>query len=195
MARRTKDQTFIAPLAGVRALARAPAPARNPGSILHPTIMILLLAAAACSAPGNAPDRDPTRPSSPTAPAPLLLRLEVPGEVRAREPVPMRLVLENHGDQPVEVGLGGAPIAFDFIVLDPDGQEVWSRLEGLAVEAILRPQTVGPGEAVDFLDAWDQRDNRGRRVAPGSYRVRGVLPVVGEPRGWGTETQVVRIEP
>lgn len=156
--------------------------------------MAILLVIAGCGGAANGPELDePGRAAPVAAPDPLRLRLEAPDGVRAGEPVPLRLVLENHGDRAVAVELGGAPIAFDFVVVGPDGSEVWRRLEGMPVEAILQLHTLGPGEALEFLDRWDQLDRRRRRVRPGDYRVRGVLPVVGEPGGWGTEVRLVRV--
>lgn len=106
----------------------------------------------------------------------------------------MRLVLENRGDTPVEVELTGRPIAFDLVVLATDGSEVWRRLEGVAVDLILQPRTLGPGEALDFTDTWPQHDDQGRQVSPGTYRVQGILPVVDVTGGWGTELHDLTIQ-
>lgn len=72
-----------------------------------------------------------------------------------------------------------------------DGAEVWSRLEGVAVSDILQSRTLAPGETIEFTESWEQRGNDGRRVRPGTYRVRGILPVV--PDGWATDPQTMTI--
>ena len=184
---------------GARAVARAPAPrsGRRHVARRRPLLPALLLAvlAAGCGGPGGGSDGNAFEPPSRAeAPMPLELRLEIPERVRPGEPVPMRLVLANRGDAPVEVELGGSPIAFDLVVTAPDGAEVWRRLRGRPVEAILQLRTVEPGGEIDFADRWDQRDDRGRPVEPGSYRVHGVLPVPGSPEGWWTEARTLTIQ-
>ena len=46
-----------------------------------------------------------------------------------------------------------------------------------------------------FEGHWDQRDSRGKQVPPGVYQVRGVLPVPGEPGGWGTDPRELTVTP
>jgi Intracellular proteinase inhibitor len=185
---------------GVRAPARAPARLnrfdRGQRLLLSASTMILLTCFAACGTATGA-ERDAPEQQTPVtqAPAPLALRLEVPEQVRAGQSVPIRMVLENRGEAPYELELGGSPIAFDLVVGMPDGSRVWRRLEGMPVEAILQLRTLSGGMEMVFNDSWDQRDNRGRSVGPGTYRVRGVLPVLGIQGGWGTETRTLVIVP
>lgn len=101
--------------------------------------------------------------------------LEVPEEVRAGEPVPITLRVQNISDGPLDLYLIGRPIAFDLVVTDADGDVVWRRLEGEAVSAILRIETLDPGETLAREDRWDQRSDAGEQVAPGLYRVHGEL--------------------
>jgi hypothetical protein len=144
---------------------------------------------------GGSSFNPPTQPAPQGAPSPLELRLEVPAEARSGAMVPVRLVLVNHGIEPVEVGLSGNPIAFDLVVTDANGAEVWRRLEGVAVEDILVTRTVLPGREIEFQDYWAQRDQSGRRVPPGTYRLRGILPVVEVTGGWGTGVHTLTITP
>lgn len=156
--------------------------------------MLILLALLACGPSGNGPDTDPPAQALlAAAPAPLELRLEAPAQVRAGQPVPLRLVLTNRGDRPVEVELTGQPIAFDFAVVASDGTEVWRRLVGVPIEAILQPRTLAPGQEIAFTDSWDQRTNTGQPVTAGAYRVRGILPVAGVQGGWATAFQTLTI--
>jgi hypothetical protein len=151
-----------------------------------------------CGGAGTSSDAE--RPALPiqfgaAAPAPLVLWLESIDRARPRDAVPMRLILENRGEVPTEIGLGGNPIAFDMLVLTPEGSVVWKRLEGVAIDAILHSRTLRPGERMEFNEVWMQRDNAGRRVPPGSYLLRGVLPVVGFDGGWVTEARPLTILP
>ncbi len=107
----------------------------------------------------------------------------------------MTLVLENRGSRTVQVELTGRPPAFDFRVLTETGTEVWRRLDGVAISLILQPATVGPGETLEFTEHWDQRDQSGRPVGPGSYRAQAILPLVEPTEGWGTEFVDFRIVP
>lgn len=128
-------------------------------------------------------------------PPPLELSLDAPEEMAAGEPIPFRLTLRNGGDDPIQVELGGEPITFDLVVTrEDDGTEVWRRMEGFAVEDILKIVTVPPGDSVVFADVWSSIGNDRQWAAPGRYRLRGILPVVGTPEGWTTEERPLVIE-
>ena len=111
----------------------------------------------------------------------IRLWLEAPDEVRAGDPVPITLHVENISDGPLDLYLTGRPIAFDLVVTGPDGAVVWRRLEGEVVSAILRLETLDPGETLVLEDRWDQRSDAGEPVAPGLYRVHGELPAEDGP--------------
>lgn len=111
----------------------------------------------------------------------LHLWLELPNRVRAGEPVPIALRVKNVTDRPLELHLTGRTIAFDLIVALEDGTVVWRRLEGEVIPAILRLETLGPGETLTLEETWDQRSNAGETVGPGTYTVRGELLTEGEP--------------
>jgi hypothetical protein len=194
--RRIAHRTVPAP-ADARAQARASACAvADRRRAARFVLMLPLLALGGCGGAGHNPEVEVhAQPSPVPAPAPLHLRLEAPDTVRAGRQVPLRLVLENRGETPIEVELVGSPIAFDLQVLTAGGEVVWSRLDGVPIEDILQPRTLAPGQAIVFADHWNQRDGRGRRVAPGPYRLRGVLPVVEVPAGWGTDPRTLTVLP
>jgi hypothetical protein len=100
--------------------------------------------------------------------------LEVPASVRVGTPVPLTVKLQNTSNRPVELSFSGRP-AYDFVVTKPDGLEVWHWSHGQAIQAILELKTLKPGEAVEFAEAWGQRDNEGKPVPSGTYWVRGIL--------------------
>ncbi|MGH7573559.1 MAG: BsuPI-related putative proteinase inhibitor [Longimicrobiales bacterium] len=188
-------QRFIRSTAVARARARVTGRRIMPGNESHRFTfaepMLVMLALLGCGRSDNTPDPAQLASAPAQIRGSLALTLEAPAQVRSGESVPLRLVLENRGDEPAEVELGGDPIAFDFVITADDGAEVWSRLEGVAVSDILQSRTLAPGETIEFTDSWEQRGNDGRRVSPGTYSVRGVLPVV--PDGWSTDARTMTI--
>ncbi|MBI4497462.1 MAG: hypothetical protein HY689_06155 [Chloroflexi bacterium] len=121
----------------------------------------------------------PPPPGDPALKA-LEVRVEMPSQkAEAGQPVPFRLVVKNASEEPVtlEYGLGSR-----FVVTRPDGGTVWDSLCGAGgVPLIAKLRTLAPGEELtDVQEAtlagtWQQWDNRGVSVAPGSYRVFGVF--------------------
>jgi hypothetical protein len=119
--------------------------------------------------------------------------LEVPAEVRAGTPVPLTLTLQNTSNRPVALTLGGRP-AYDFVVTQSDGLEVWRWSHGQAIQAILELRTLKPGETVAFAATWGQRDNAGTPIPTGTYQVRGVMNL-DPPEKLETEPKSLRISP
>ena len=100
--------------------------------------------------------------------------LELVSQVPYGETVEMKLTLRNVGDESVRFFLGGRP-PYDFVVSTPDGEQVWHWKCAKIVEEPLDRETLGPGEELEFLGEWEQVDNRGEPVPPGSYLVHGML--------------------
>lgn len=117
----------------------------------------------------------------------ITLWLEAPSEVRVSEAVPLQLKLKNTGKSSVKVALGGRP-AHDFIVTKTDGTEVWRWLHGQTIQDILEEKTLNPGEELEFVAEWQQRDNQGQSAPPGKYLVRGLLNLE-PPKKMETEPQ------
>jgi hypothetical protein len=168
-------------------------PHRSPFTIRILLTILTLLGLAAperslLALSGQAPDPVP-------APAPLLLRVDLPDVVPSGMPLPFRLALGNRGRVPIQVELGGRPVAFDLIIRDEAGEVVWRRLQDVSVEATILIRTLAGGEVVSFEDHWDQRDSTGTIVPPGVYRIQGILPVAGVAGGWGSELRTITISP
>jgi hypothetical protein len=110
------------------------------------------------------------------------MRLEItaPAEVLRGDPVPISLRLINTTARPITVYLQGRPTAFDIVVSNAAGMEVWRRLAGQTITAILGIRTLEPKETVTFEDLWPQRDQAGRPVPAGRYNIVGVLPSEGD---------------
>ncbi len=140
----------------------------------------LLALAAACdrdrAASGEA-GRD-----SAASPGPLVLLLDVPATARAGEEVPVAVTIVNRGAGPVEVG-GLHP---DVVVAREDGTEVWRRSRHEPPGPATRPvATLRPGEMRGSGSSWNQRDDGGRPVPPGTYRIRAeadAMQLESEPR-------------
>jgi Intracellular proteinase inhibitor len=111
----------------------------------------------------------------------LLVTLDVPREVRAGASVPFVLRVHNESARIVDLNLRGREIAFDIVVSDSAGREVWSRLHGQIVPAIIRLEPLGPGKALELRHKWNQRGNERRAVPPGEYDVQAHILTDGDP--------------
>jgi len=105
--------------------------------------------------------------------SPLAVRLEAPARVPPGQVVRLTLKLKNTGAARLEQPLGGRPP--HDIVVTRDGTEVWRWSKGRVVQDVLELKTLRPGEELAFDAEWDQRDEAGRPVPPGSYVVKGIL--------------------
>jgi hypothetical protein len=70
--------------------------------------------------------------------------------------------------------LGGRPPS-DFVVIAPDGAEVWRWSTDQVIQAILEMKTLQPGEQLEYTAEWPARDKRGNLVSPRRYTLKGVL--------------------
>ena len=106
----------------------------------------------------------------------LQVTLEAPETAAVGETVAYSVVIRNDGSQSLDLHLQGREPIFDFRVTDEAGVTLWRRLEGQSVQAILRLDTLDPGEPKTLEDVWDQRDASGRFVAPGLYALQAEVP-------------------
>ncbi len=146
------------------------------------TAILLAMGCAACGHDRSAAAGGAGHDSAATS-SPLVLLLDVPASVRAGEDVAMAVTLVNRGAAPVRVG----SIAPDVVVTRGDGSEVWrrSRHEPPPAPAADPASALRPNEMRGSGYAWSQRDNAGRPMPPGTYRVRAESPglkLVSEPR-------------
>ena len=105
--------------------------------------------------------------------------LEVAPQASYGETVEIKPILRNVSDEPVRLVLGGRP-PFDFEVSTPGGEQVWHWKCGKIINQPLDGKTLEPGEELEFVGEWEQVDNRGEPVPPGTYLMRGALNV-GRP--------------
>lgn len=101
--------------------------------------------------------------------------LEVPPEVSVGEPVPIRILIRNETPSPMDLYLRGREPTFDIAVSDSTGAQVWRRLEGEVIQAIVQIRTVAPQETIELTDTWNQRSQRGDPVAAGRYTISATV--------------------
>lgn len=103
----------------------------------------------------------------------LVLLLDAPSTVRSGEEVPVAVTVVNRGAAPAAVP-GVQP---DLVVTRTDGGEVWrrSRREQPAPSAAT---ALRPNEMRGTGYTWNQRDDAGFPVAPGTYHIRAEAPAL-----------------
>lgn len=110
--------------------------------------------------------------------AALTVEIDIPSQATGGHPLPLRLVVHNSSSRPVWLETGDSAYAFDFVVSDSVGAEVWSRLRSRRndpIPMIIRSRPVAAGDSVVFADSWNQRTNGGFPARPGRYWIRGIL--------------------
>lgn len=105
----------------------------------------------------------------------LRISLVAPREATSGQPVPIVIRLENPSSRPVDLYLRGRTITFDIFVTRPAGQVAWQRLKDEVIPAVIQLKTLQPKGVIELEAEWDQRDNRGNRLPPGTYSVRGTV--------------------
>lgn len=104
----------------------------------------------------------------------LDLSIEVDEERVARgEPLSIRLVVKNRSNQPVVIPFRSGQ-RFDVEILQEE-KVLWNWANGRNFTQALTSSTLEPGEEAVFVARWKMETNRGRRIPPGRYLVRGIL--------------------
>ena len=100
--------------------------------------------------------------------------LEAVSKVPYGDTVSLKLKLRNTSDEPVQFFTGGRP-PHDFVVTTANGEEVWNWQCAKIILLPLDRKILKPGEELEFTGEWEQVDNRGEPVPPGTYLIGGVL--------------------
>ena len=119
--------------------------------------------------------------------------LEVVSQAPYGETVRMKLTLRNVSDAPVGFVLGGRP-PYDFVVSTADGEQVWHWKCAKIIAQPLDSKTLKPGEELEFVGEWEQVDNRGEPVPPGTYWVRGGLNLGPPNKKLVTEAREMEVQ-
>lgn len=134
------------------------------------------------AAPQHRRDRPVADTTVMTPPADSLgLKLVLPRQVRAGEPLVITLRIQNRAGRTLDLYLRGRTITFDVVVARHGGEVVWRRLEDEIIPAIVHLRPLAPGEWLEAKAGWDQRTKQGRRLESGEYVARGFLLVEGNP--------------
>ena len=107
--------------------------------------------------------------------------LEVLDRASYGETVQMKLRLQNVSDEPVSFYLGGRP-PHDFVISTPSGEQIWHWKCARITLSVLDIETLEPGGELEFVGEWEQVDNRGEPIPPGTYLVSGVLDMEAPER-------------
>jgi hypothetical protein len=106
--------------------------------------------------------------------SPLALRLEAPDRARSGETIRLKLTIRNASKRTIDQPLAGQP-AHDFVVGRTDGTELWRWSKGQVIQDVLELKTLRPGQELVFEADWNQHDNEGQPLPPGTYDARALL--------------------
>jgi hypothetical protein len=148
------------------------------------TCFVLAAVMAACDsdhrsgAAGRTGDSEMPMTATPDS---VTAMLDGPQSARLGVPVTFVLRVRNEAAQTTTLYLRGREIAFDVVLTDTNGREIWSRLHDQVVQAIVRVEQVDPGQSIELRHTWNQHDNLGRPARPGEYNVQGLVLTDGAP--------------
>ena len=117
---------------------------------------------------------DPLKPLNEIFLDTIKVSIEIPTKVTYGESVPLRLTLQNVGDERAAYVIGGKPY-HDFVITTPDGDGVWNWNCAKVGPDVLYGSYLKPGEEREYVGEWQQVNIRGEPVSPGIYLVHGVL--------------------
>jgi hypothetical protein len=135
--------------------------------------LFLLMVLGACNVERA---REQPEVNSSTQPAPIdsvRVGLAVPNDARAASAIPVEVTVQNISRRNIELHLQGRDIVFDITVSNVDGMVVWRRLEGVAVQAILRLEPLAPDQVLTLRSAWPKEASA---VPAGEYDVFASIP-------------------
>ncbi len=97
----------------------------------------------------------------------------LPTGVPHGERVIMVLYVTNEGEQPVTRRYASGQM-YDFVVRDSLGQEVWRWSYGRGFTDAIEHQIFDAGKTVFYRVEWNQEDNAGDQIPPGSYTISAI---------------------
>lgn len=110
---------------------------------------------------------------------PFRVSLEVPDTVPSGEPVRVVFRIANASPRAARFQFGGLPEtpSFELVVARSFRREVWrrSRHEDFLASAVAGKMP--PGETMESHYQWDQTNNRGDPLAPGTYWLRAYIEI------------------
>lgn len=116
----------------------------------------------------------------PTVVPPLKLSLEaVPNPAQVGQTVNMAFSVKNVSQKPFSYRTTSGQ-QFEIQAADSAGRKVWNWSHGRFFIAAILNETVKPGETRTFRAQWDLKDNSGKKLAAGKYRVSAWLMTGGK---------------
>ncbi|MHB1041970.1 MAG: BsuPI-related putative proteinase inhibitor [Eubacteriales bacterium] len=94
-------------------------------------------------------------------------------EYRRGEPVSITLTKRNVSNSTISLRYRTGQ-RFDFLARRSSGQVVWRWSRGQVFTQQTARVTLSPGESQVFRVTWDQRDNRGLQVEPGTFTIASI---------------------
>lgn len=135
--------------------------------------IVLLSGCSVESKTNPAPDSASSR-VDPALSDSVRVSIHTPAEVRAGGAVPIEVQIENVSAKTLALNLQGRDIAFDIIITTADGRPTWRRLEHQTLQAILRMETLAPGQVLRLEASWTA-------AGPGDYLISAVIPTDADP--------------
>lgn len=93
------------------------------------------------------------------------------------------LSAENICEEEITLQLGGATVHHDLLLTDQSGKVLWQSLYGVNRLLIMGTEQMTPGERLTFTATWPGRNNAGRVIPAGTYRLVGILYSPDENEG------------
>lgn len=100
--------------------------------------------------------------------------VQVPRSVERGEPVPISFLLTNRGDDTIRIPHSSGQ-RYEFEIWR-DNRVVWRWSRGRFFTQALGSTSLRPDEELTYRITWDQRNDEGVRVPPGTYQVRAYVP-------------------
>ena len=119
--------------------------------------------------------------------------MEIPKQATYGKTVPLRLTLQNVGDERAAYVIGGNP-SHDFVITTPDGDGVWNWNCAKVGPDVLYGSYLKPGEEIECVEEWQQVNVSGEPVPPGAYLVCGTLHI-GPYESFGDELYQLETKP
>lgn len=99
------------------------------------------------------------------------------------EPIVITLSLTNKGLKPINLTFPSAQ-RYDFIVRK-DKEEIWQWSQSKMFATMLTELLLQPNQSLVYKEIWNQKDNEGEYVLPGTYEIIDILKtypeIVSEP--------------
>jgi hypothetical protein len=142
-------------------------------------ILVISLLGLVALMPGCNDDSNPVVTPSEGLFSTTLILLDASGQPKDTfqpgEEITFHLKVTNLTSDPQTLELPSSQI-FEFLIADPAGVEIWRWSHGQGFAAVLTPLEFAPLQTREYVEIWNQTDNSGKQVAPGTYDASGLIP-------------------